>query len=60
MTCKEAQSLLESKGWNCTNGGKHGIKMEKAGERPITLPTHNGKAYSVSLTQAILKQAKLK
>lgn len=28
-----------------TRGGKHVMKMEKAGERPITLPRHGGKTY---------------
>lgn len=38
-------------------GGKHNIKMEKAGERPITLPMHKGQQYSKDLTRSILKQA---
>lgn len=60
MTCREAQSLLEANGWTRTQGGKHGVKMEKQGERPITLPTHNGDAYGVDLTRRILRQAKLR
>lgn len=60
MTQQQAKSLLEANGWNCTAGGKHGVKMEKKGCRPVTLPSHNGECYGVSLTSAILKQAGLK
>jgi len=42
-----------------TRGGKHVVKMEKAGERPITLPRHGGKTYGKGLTAAILRQAGL-
>jgi predicted RNA binding protein YcfA (HicA-like mRNA interferase family) len=35
----------------------HVVKMEKDGERPITLPMHRGQEYSKNLTRAILKQA---
>lgn len=59
MTQREARSLLEANGWNCTLGGKHVVKMDKEGCRPITLPSHNGEAYGVSLTRSILKAAGL-
>jgi predicted RNA binding protein YcfA (HicA-like mRNA interferase family) len=59
-TQREARSLLEEKGWNFTIGGKHVIKMEKDGHRPVTLPHCNGNAYSVGLTARILKEAGLK
>ena len=52
-----AQKLLEDHGWVRTAGGKHGVKMEKDGCRPITLPMHRGQDYSRRLTRAILKQA---
>jgi predicted RNA binding protein YcfA (HicA-like mRNA interferase family) len=52
--------LLEAHGWRQTLGGKHVVKMEKAGQRPITLPMHHGKDYSPSLTAAILRQAGLR
>jgi hypothetical protein len=42
MTQGEAQKLPERKGWVRTKGGKHVIKMEKEGMRPITLPMHRG------------------
>jgi hypothetical protein len=60
MTQREAQSLLEANKWVCTQGGKHVVKMEKEGRRPITLPSCNGGMYSVNLTARILKQAGLK
>ncbi len=54
---KEAQTLLEQHGWVKTRGGKHNVKMEKDGERPITLPHHRRQQYSKDLTCRILKQA---
>jgi predicted RNA binding protein YcfA (HicA-like mRNA interferase family) len=60
MNQGEAQSLLEAHGWFCGQGGKHSVKMEKEGRRPITLPMHNGAQYSVEMTRRILKEAGLK
>jgi predicted RNA binding protein YcfA (HicA-like mRNA interferase family) len=60
MTQREAQTLLESDGWKRTLGGKHVVKMEKEGRRPITLPSCGGEQYSVGLTSRILSQAGLK
>lgn len=57
---RSAKQLLEEHGWTPTLGGKHVVKMEKAGCRPITLPMHHGNDYSRSLTAAILRQAGLK
>jgi predicted RNA binding protein YcfA (HicA-like mRNA interferase family) len=54
---KSGRKLLERHGWTKTGGGKHSIKMEKEGKRPITLPRHRGQEYSVDLTRSILKQA---
>ena len=54
---KSAQALLERHGWTATIGGKHNVKMEKPGHRPITLPKHKGQDYSAGLTRAILRQA---
>ena len=54
---KEAQKLLEAHDWRRTKGGKHNVKMEKDGQRPITLPLHKGQQYSKDLTARILKQA---
>lgn len=60
MNQKQAQSLLEENGWVRAIGGKHNVKMTKAGMRPITLPYNNGQTYPVGLSEAILKQAGLK
>lgn len=54
---KSAMALLGDHGWTETIGGKHNVKMEKAGHRPITLPRHKGQDYSPGLTRAILRQA---
>jgi predicted RNA binding protein YcfA (HicA-like mRNA interferase family) len=56
---KSAQKLLEANGWTKTKGGKHNIKMDKPGERPITLPKHKNEDYSKGLTAAIKRQAGL-
>ena len=56
---KQARKLLESHGWTKTRGGNHVIKMEKDGQRPITLPKHRGEQYSLDLTRRILKQARI-
>lgn len=55
-----ARRLLADHGWVQTLGGKHVIKMEKPGERPITLPRHKGADYGAGLRAAILRQAGLK
>jgi predicted RNA binding protein YcfA (HicA-like mRNA interferase family) len=57
LSQKSAQKLLEANGWVRTKGGKHNVKMEKTGNRPITLPQHKGQEYSKGLTGSILKQA---
>jgi hypothetical protein len=52
---------LEANGWTETIGGKHNVKMEKPGQRPITLPhDKGGGGYARGLTAAILRQAGLK
>ena len=57
---QSAKRLLEDNGWEETLGGKHVVKMEKPGRRPITLPKHRGHDYSRDLTDRILRQAGLK
>jgi hypothetical protein len=42
---RSAKRLLEERGWVETLGGKHVVKMEKTGARPITLPRHHGRDY---------------
>ena len=60
LSQRRAKALLEREGWTQTLGGKHNVKMEKPGFRPITLPKHKGAEYSQDLTSAILRQAGLK
>jgi predicted RNA binding protein YcfA (HicA-like mRNA interferase family) len=52
--------LLESEGWTQGKGTKHNVKMERDGDRPITLPHHGGHDYHKNLTSRILKEAGLK
>lgn len=51
--------LLKENGWEQTLGGKHSVKMEKPGHRPITLPMHRGRDYGKDLTSRIYRQAGL-
>jgi predicted RNA binding protein YcfA (HicA-like mRNA interferase family) len=48
--------LAKSVGWEQTSGGRHQVKMEKEGERPVTLPHHKGRDYPRGLRSAILAQ----
>lgn len=57
---KSAKALLQEYGWSEERGGKHSVKMVKEGNRPITLPRHQGKDYGKGLTSSILKQAGLR
>ena len=54
-----AKKLLQEHGWIEVRGGKHVVKMEKPGKRPITLPMHRGRDYSQGLTAAIMREAGL-
>lgn len=60
MNQTEGVSLLEAYGWKKGEGGRHNVKMEKVGYRPIPLPACQGNQYSVEMTSRILKQAGLK
>jgi predicted RNA binding protein YcfA (HicA-like mRNA interferase family) len=53
------KKLLEANGWLETVGGKHVVKMEKPGHRPITLPANKRRDYPPGLRAAILRQAGL-
>lgn len=57
---RSAKALLEANGWVATRGGKHVVKMEKQGQRPITLPANKREDFPKGLTAAILRQAGLK
>lgn len=59
LSQKKGIDLLRRNGWEKKAGGKHGVKMVKQGQRPITLPKHKGSDYGPGLTRAILKQAGL-
>jgi predicted RNA binding protein YcfA (HicA-like mRNA interferase family) len=59
LSRKTMQALLEEHGWTRTIGGKHSVKMEKPGQRPITLPQHSGDDYGKDLRSRILRQAGL-
>jgi hypothetical protein len=56
LSQKTAREYAESKGYTATKGGKHVVKMEKKGHRPVTLPKHRGQDYSKGLSDAIRKQ----
>jgi predicted RNA binding protein YcfA (HicA-like mRNA interferase family) len=56
---KSMRRLFQKNGWTQVVGGKHVVKMTKAGERPITLPMHKGHDYGPRLTRSILRQAGL-
>jgi predicted RNA binding protein YcfA (HicA-like mRNA interferase family) len=45
-TQKEWIKRLEAAGWTLERGGKHQVKMTKAGHRPVTLPENKRRAYS--------------
>jgi predicted RNA binding protein YcfA (HicA-like mRNA interferase family) len=54
---KKAKMLLEEHGWQQAKSGKHQIKMDKPGHRPITLPQHKNRTYGKALTASILREA---
>jgi predicted RNA binding protein YcfA (HicA-like mRNA interferase family) len=56
---RSMKKLLEANGWVATVGGKHVVKMEKPGRRPITLPANKRRDYPPGLRMAILREAGL-
>jgi predicted RNA binding protein YcfA (HicA-like mRNA interferase family) len=52
--------VLEDHGWVATVGGRHVTKMEKEGERPVTIPRHSGNDFGRGLRAAILREAGVK
>jgi predicted RNA binding protein YcfA (HicA-like mRNA interferase family) len=56
LSQKTAKALAEKNGWTETAGGKHNVKMEKAGCRPVTLPHHGGKDWGKDLSARVRKQ----
>jgi predicted RNA binding protein YcfA (HicA-like mRNA interferase family) len=57
MNQKDWIKLLKAEGWLQETGGKHQVKMVKAGHRPITLPANKRRDYPAGLTRAIFRQA---
>lgn len=53
---QSAKRLAVKNGWTETQGGKHNVKMEKPGYRPVTLPHHGGKDWGKDLSARIRKQ----
>jgi predicted RNA binding protein YcfA (HicA-like mRNA interferase family) len=51
--------ILQREGWTRESGGKHQVKMTKAGHRPITLPEHKRRAYSKGFEAALRREAGL-
>lgn len=58
-TQKELIDELRKHGWAKSIGGKHQVKMVKAGCRPITIPQFKGQTLPIGLSRAILKQAEI-
>ena len=56
---RSMKKLLEANGWVATVGGKHVVKMEKAGKRPITLPANKRRDFPPGLRAATLKDVGL-
>lgn len=56
LSQKKAKALAKKNGWTETQGGKHVVKMEKAGFRPVTLPKHGGADYGKDLSASIRRQ----
>lgn len=56
LSQKTAKKLAEEHGWTETQGGKHAVKMEKPGCRPVTLPHHGGKQWGKDLSDRVRKQ----
>lgn len=51
---------MQANGWVRKGGGRHQVKMVKAGQRPVTVPEYRGETLPVGLSQAILRQAGIK
>ena len=56
-TQKELIKKLKENEWTRSVGGKHQVKMTREGHRAVTMPEFKGETVTVSLSQAILKQA---
>jgi predicted RNA binding protein YcfA (HicA-like mRNA interferase family) len=59
-TQKEWIKRLEREGWTRERAGNHQVKMTKIGERPITLPENQRRAYSKGFEAELRRQVGLK
>jgi hypothetical protein len=57
-TQKQWIKKLQADGWILERGGKHQVKMTKAGCRPITLPTNKREAYSKGFEGQLKRELK--
>ena len=58
-TQKQWIKRLTQEGWTLERGGKHQVKMTKAGHRPITLPENKRRAYSKGFEAQLRREADL-
>ena len=58
-TQKEWIKRLHAEGWTLDRGGKHQVKMTKAGRRPITLPENKRRSYSKGFEAQLRREAGL-
>lgn len=59
LTQKQWIARLKLEGWTMERGGKHQVKMTKAGCRPITLPENKRETYGKGFEAALRRQAGL-
>ena len=57
-TQKQWIKKLQADGWALERGGKHQVKMTKAGCRPITLPANKRRAYSRAFEAQLRREMK--
>jgi hypothetical protein len=58
-TQKEWIKRLQKEGWTLDHGGKHQVKMTKAGQRPITLPENKRRVYSKGFEAQLRREISL-
>ncbi|HEY5342500.1 MAG TPA: hypothetical protein VIJ66_02455 [Solirubrobacteraceae bacterium] len=51
---------LQRAGWELERGGKHQVKMTKAGQRPVTLPENKRRVYSKGFEAQLRRETALK
>jgi predicted RNA binding protein YcfA (HicA-like mRNA interferase family) len=58
-TQREWIKRLQREGWLLERGGKHQVKMTKAGRRPITLPENKRRVYPKGFEAQLRREAGL-